>query len=135
LAQTRDHSLFESMIAAGLANEERRRQNPERNVLTASLGSDDAFEPEVLAQPLPLVDGDAFLLCTDGLWDHVTEPQMEGSLQRSTSPRAWVDDLAAQVSDRARPGHDNYTALAVWLGEAEFVTRLIKPASDATPTP
>jgi PPM family protein phosphatase len=128
LAQTRDHSLFESMIAAGFALDSNRRNNPERNVLTASLGAEDSFMPEVNGHIFAVQSGDVFLLCTDGFWDYVTEAQMEGSLQRASSPQQWLDQMGEQVARLGRAGQDNYSALAVWFGSPDFTTQLVMPS-------
>jgi serine/threonine protein phosphatase PrpC len=122
--RTRDHSLYQSMIDAGMADPADVRDNPQRNVLIASLGSRDAFEADVLASPIAVLPGDAFLLCSDGFWELVREAEMEAALQRADSPQAWIDELAASVERQARPAQDNYSALAVWSGEMDFRTRI-----------
>ncbi len=132
--QTRDHSLYESMVAAGLADEGDRRNNPVRNVLLASLGSDDAFAPEVTQTPYALRPGDALLLCTDGFWDYVTEPQMEGILQRVTTVDQWLSEMAGLVATRGPENQDNYSAIGIWLGRGDFDTRLM-PDGTQPPDP
>ena len=140
--QTRDHSLYESMIAAGLAIEQDRRRNPERNMLFASLGADQGFEPEVPAEPQRVCAGDAFLLCTDGFWDYVTEAEMAGCLQRAATAQAWLDEMAGMIDVAARGicDQDNFSALGLWIGRADFSTRLIgwqgrEPARGPAPDP
>ncbi len=125
VAQTRDHSLYQSMLDAGFLREDRRRGNNERNVLTGSLGSDDGFVPDVVAQPFDTRDGDAFLMCSDGLWDCIEEPLLEADLQHATSPQDWLDRLQRRVSDAARASQDNFSAIAVWIGEMDFATRIV----------
>ncbi len=124
--QTRDHSLYESMVAAGLADDADRRRHPERNVLLAALGSAEAFVPDIVAEPIAIHAGDAFLLCSDGFWDYVTESQMAGSLQRVTSVVQWLDEMAGLVAERGSAGQDNYSALAIWLGRGDFSTQLME---------
>lgn len=124
LHQTRDHSLYESMIAAGLATEGERRGNPARNVLFASLGGDEDFDPEVVSEVQPVHPGDAFLLCTDGFWDHVTETQMMGCLQRAATVQGWLDEMTTLIEASAR-GHrhqDNFSGLALWIGRRDAGT-------------
>jgi serine/threonine protein phosphatase PrpC len=132
--QTRDHSLYESMVAAGLADERDRRNNPERNVLLASLGSDEAFAPEVTQTPYPLRPGDALLLCSDGFWDYVTEPQMEGILQRVSTVDQWLAEMAELVAGRGHRSQDNYSAVGIWFGRGDFDTRLL-PGATQSPDP
>lgn len=114
LMRTRDHSLYQSMIEAGLADPAALRGNPQRNVLIACLGSVEHFEAEVLAQELALSAGDAFLLCSDGFWEPLAEEEMESALQQASSVQAWIDALEQAIARQARAGQDNYSALAVW---------------------
>ena len=99
-ARTRDHSLYQSMIEAGLADAGTLRGNPQRNVLTACLGSLEHFEADVVAQSVPLQPGDAFLLCSDGFWEPLDEAQMEAALQAGVR-RAGVD-RRARSADRTQ---------------------------------
>jgi serine/threonine protein phosphatase PrpC len=114
LLRTRDHSLYQAMIEAGIADAMSLRGNPQRNVLTASLGSLEDVEVDVTPSLFPLAHGDAFLLCSDGFWDMLSEPEMEAALAGAASPQAWIDDLADRVAGEARLAQDNYSALAIW---------------------
>lgn len=113
-AQTRDHSFVQSLIDAGFMKPEQRRGSPERNVLTASLGSVDACDADVSAEPFVVAPGDAFLLCTDGLWDYVDEQTMLAHLERAESPDDWLGLLEQEVLAHSRSGQDNYSAVAIW---------------------
>lgn len=124
LVRTRDHSLYQSMIDAGFADPEMLRGNPQRNVLIAALGSLEHFEADVPAKPFALLPGDAFLICSDGFWDLLQESEMEAALQRAASPQSWIEELAGMIERQARVGQDNYSALAVWFGTADFRTQV-----------
>jgi hypothetical protein len=43
-------------------------------------------------------------------------------LHRADSPEEWLDDMRAQIAARAAPKQDNYTAVAVWVGEPNEMT-------------
>jgi serine/threonine protein phosphatase PrpC len=124
LLRTRDHSLYQAMIDAGYAVPADPRSSPERNVLTASLGSAGALEAEVVAEHFRMAVGDAFLMCSDGLWGQVQESDMEAALQRAASPQAWIEELADRVQRQAGAEQDNYSALAIWFGSVDFSTRI-----------
>jgi PPM family protein phosphatase len=65
---------------------------------------------------LPLAAGDAFLLCSDGWWEAVGEDVMEGTLRGAREPADWLASMAATIQAAARPGQDNYSAVAVMVG-------------------
>ena len=122
--QTRDHSLYESMIAAGLATEQDRRGNPARNMLFASLGGDEGFEPDVLAEAQRICAGDAFLLCTDGLWDGLDDAAMLQALQGSADAAGWLESLEQALLRTPRRGRDNYSAIALRVSDIGEATRI-----------
>lgn len=115
-ARTRDHSLYQSMIDAGLADPGNLRGNPPRNILTTCLGSVDHFEADVIADNHALLPGDAFLLCSDGFWEPLDEGLIEAALREAPDVQSWIDALEQAVARRAAAGQDNYSAIGVWYG-------------------
>lgn len=114
IVQSRDHSVVQSMVDAGYLQSHEMRNSPDRNKLLKALGDENSFEPTVQRHALPLLDQDVFLLCTDGLWEHVEESQMVHTLENSVSAEDWLRLLESQVLARANVTHDNYSAIAVW---------------------
>lgn len=121
LAHTRDHSVVQSMVDAGLLMPEEMRTHPRRSELQSALGS----QPEHLlvstaTRPWTMLPGDVFLLCTDGLWEFVDEAEMCASLSRARDPSAWLAQLEQLVLQHAaeggKIGHDNFSGIAVWVG-------------------
>jgi PPM family protein phosphatase len=114
VAQTRDHSVVQSLVEAGLLDPKNLRTAPDRSKLLAAMGDLDAFEPRVTGEPFVLEDRDKFLLCTDGLWEYVEEEELQSTLDDAGSAEEWLRLLEARVLARGRKGQDNYSALAVW---------------------
>jgi serine/threonine protein phosphatase PrpC len=117
IERTHDHSLVQSLVDAGMLAPERVGDHPQRSELRSALG----VAPEVLevaaADGLQAVQpGDAFLLCSDGLWEYVSDAAMAALLLEAGDARAWLDALADAVRGAARhkAHHDNFTALVVW---------------------
>ncbi|MCY1187419.1 hypothetical protein D9M73_283950 [compost metagenome] len=77
-----------------------------------------------ISEPLPLEDGDAFLLCTDGFWQHVPPAVLERSLRLAGSPNEWMAIQRLRLESLTPRPADNYSALAVWVGEPQQVTLL-----------
>lgn len=123
--QSRDHSVLQRMIDAGLGDAALLRTHPQRSVLLAALGSLDGVQPEVPLQAETVREGDVFLLCSDGLWEYVDESLMEARLAASATAESWLAALEAELLARAERGHDNYSAIAVWLGDRAETTQFV----------
>jgi PPM family protein phosphatase len=122
--QSRDHSVLQGMIDAGYGDAALLRSHPRRGVLLHALGADEPLPPSsVVEAPFYLRDGDVFLLCTDGVWEFVSETVMEQRLFGSADAGAWLAALEVEVLQRARPGHDNYSAMAIRVTEIGDATR------------
>lgn len=66
---TRDHSVVQSMIENGEITEEQAKHHPNRNVITRALGVNERIDADY--NEISLTDGDAILICTDGLTNYV----------------------------------------------------------------
>ena len=113
--QTKDHSVPQVMVDAGDIAYEDIRQHEDRNRLTRSLGNDGKVRSTVLAKPVAISAGDAFLLSTDGFWEFVSEADMEATLAQADSPENWLAAMEAILLHNAPTSHDNYTATALFL--------------------
>jgi len=86
------------------------------------VGSEEMPEQAIRDEPLPLQPGDIFLLCSDGFWENISEDIMEDMLREATTPEQWIDNMMNKIPDPCAPDLDNYSALAVWVGEPDAVT-------------
>jgi serine/threonine protein phosphatase PrpC len=122
---TKDHSIAQQFVDAGFWPHDSIRNHPQRSRLLAAIGSEGEMRPEVSAEPIQCLDGDVFLICTDGFWEWVTENEMEQSLGDAISAEQWLHQLCDTISKKAdlsgKP-RDNCTAYAIWLGEPEVIT-------------
>ncbi|WP_109482223.1 protein phosphatase 2C domain-containing protein [Paraburkholderia sp. C35] len=117
--QTRDHSLVQEMVDAHLIKPGDARHHPRRNVLLAALGTPGELDIDSFDGTFALLDRDAFLLCSDGLWEYVDETYMSEALGGAATPDAWLGALAARVRSMAPASHDNFSALAVWIADPD----------------
>ncbi|WP_295583881.1 protein phosphatase 2C domain-containing protein [uncultured Lamprocystis sp.] len=113
--QTADHSVPQALVKAGEITAAEVRFHEDRNRLLRTLGNDKDLRPTLAETLLPLATGDAFLLCTDGWWEYVTEPEMEVALAKSASPAQWLQTMATGLLRRAPMDHDNFTAIALFV--------------------
>lgn len=113
--QTLDHSMPQALVQTGAIRPEEIRRHPERNRLLKSLGGDGEAIPTLEDEPIAVAAGDAFLLCTDGFWELVTEEEMLAALAGVAGPAEWLDRMEAGLVRVASGAHDNYSATAVIL--------------------
>ena len=113
--QTKDHSVPQMMVDAGHISADAVRHHEDRNRLTRSLGNSGKLRTAVLDHALPTSVGDAFLLCTDGFWEFVTESDMQTTLEKSATPTAWLSAMDHLLIGCAPVSHDNYTATAIFV--------------------
>jgi serine/threonine protein phosphatase PrpC len=118
VSQTEDHSVPQSLAKAGEISLEQIRGHADRNRLLRSIGERGPARPSILTAPSPLCETDAFLLCTDGFWEHILEIEMLADLAASTSPEEWLTRAKSRLLKHASGEYDNYSALAV-LYEAD----------------
>ncbi len=119
LERTKDHSLVQSLVEAGLLTPEQTRSHPRRSELQSALGTDPSYlRVSTAARAWPTRAGDVFLLCTDGLWEYVDESDLALTLKQADGPVAWLQTLEAKVLEAVaaagKTGHDNFSAVAVW---------------------
>jgi PPM family protein phosphatase len=115
--RTCDHSLVQTMVDSGVILPEQVSQHPEANVLFTSLGLRDAFQPDVIDAPCALSDGDALLLCSDGVWGATPDIAMEDCLRRARTLDEWLQFIDQKVRAQVHGGSDNYSAVGVWCGD------------------
>ena len=104
-----DHSKVAELVRAGSLTAAEAADHPERHILTQAIGVRADIEPAVTsAEPQ---SGDRLLLCSDGLYNEVSEPELLDLLSADDPP----DDVAARLIERAneRGGRDNITALVL----------------------
>lgn len=120
---TVDDSVVQRMVDGGLLTPEQAHRHPQRNRLVSALGMDDAIEPVAPDGPAEIGDGDAFLLCCDGWWDALDDVLLARTLAVAPSPEDWLADMQRRIEARAIPRQDNFSAVAVWVGDPAQSTR------------
>jgi protein phosphatase len=106
-ALTRDHSVVAELIAAGDLAPDQARGHPAKNVVLRAIGMASGFEADVNA--CPLQDGDRVLLCSDGLWEMLSDDEIAAVIGGEGSMR----QIALQLVDRANDagGADNISVV------------------------
>lgn len=113
-AITRDHSLLQEQMDAGLITAEEAQYSHNRNLITRAIGVMPDVEPEVHSYAVQ--DGDTYLMCTDGLYGLVEHEDMQASLM---ALRGNLDLCAQQLVQMANDhgGSDNISLILMRIGE------------------
>ncbi len=104
---TDDHSWVREQVAAGFLTEEAARSHPLKNVVTQALGG--SAEPRVDILETELMDGDLYLLCSDGLNSMLADHEIAERLGEAGS----LEEMATRLIDGAneRGGTDNISVV------------------------
>ncbi len=115
---TVDHSEVQRMVNMGLITAEEARTHPRRHVINQYLGmpSDEVRVEPSISAPIPVMEGDRFLLCSDGLTDMVDNPAIQTLLAKGDAPIEAAQALMQQAL--ANGGRDNVTVMCVYIRNA-----------------
>ena len=137
---TTDHSVVQELVAAGRLSPEEAENHPYGNVITRAVGPSDGVVPDYVR--LDVVDGDRFVVCSDGLTKELTDYGIQHFLDEHADPAA----AAAAMLDAAleNGGRDNITVIVLdvaWgdarraapVADADAVTAPVAVAGSSTP--
>lgn len=110
--RTADHSFVGELVRNGKLSEEQARLSAKSNIITRALGADTDVDVDIDIRPYE--KGDRFILCTDGIWGSMPEPELIKQMARKGDLGVALDTLDANVeaAGMAKGGkHDNYSAI------------------------
>ncbi len=122
---TKDHSLLQEQIDAGLITQDQAAVSPIKNLVTRALGVEQAVMLEV--NEFSVEPGDLYLMCSDGLSDMVTDEV----IARIAGEASGLDQIAGHLVTAANDngGKDNISVLMIAVNEAAekkgFIARLL----------
>jgi serine/threonine protein phosphatase PrpC len=113
-----DHSVPQMLVFAGELKEKNIRNHPDRNRLLRVLGARNVDLKVDYSDEYTIDDCQAFLLCSDGFWECITERKMCKFLKKSKSVQEWLDMMVKEVEKNGKGTNmDNNSAIAVWVKE------------------
>jgi len=109
--RTRDHSRVQMLIDQGLLSARDAANHPGRNRIYSCLGG--THSPQIEYSPrIDLLDGDTFVLCSDGVWGPLGDEALLLGLVDSPLHQA-VPRLMGQAEARAGETADNLSMVAM----------------------
>jgi len=104
---TRDHSLVQRYVELNLLTREEASVHAQKNVLYRALGQSETLEVDALTRRLP--PNAKLMLCSDGLWNLVSEEEIADIVSKHSNPQEACDKLVALAN--AHGGSDNITVI------------------------
>lgn len=86
-------------------------ENPKKDTLAAYIGSGEYLFPDVSIKPLLPYVGDRILICSDGVYNALSEPELENCLTLSAQDSA--DAICNMVLGKGYSNQDNFTAIVL----------------------
>jgi protein phosphatase len=106
---TKDHSWVADQVESGFMTAAEAKRHPFRNVITQALGN--GIDLEVSIQEFEMADGEALLLCSDGLTGMVSDDQIFSIYNQASNLQGAVNGLVSKAIDNG--GEDNVSVVIV----------------------
>ena len=126
---TTDHTVVQKMVQAGMLKPEEAADHPDASVLERAIGNKPNIEVDI-SKELPLTDGDAILLCSDGLSGYVTSQEIESALRSPSTSQEMTTRLVNLALQKG--GKDNVTVQFIQYGPRK-TPQLVEPPNPEKP--
>ncbi len=105
---TKDDSWAAQLVASGVISEDEAERHRNLHFVTKAVGQDSPVEPDFIQTTLKT--GDYLLLCSDGLWNMVTDPQLLNKFKKAKGNLTPLVDSLIEAANAAG-GKDNITVI------------------------
>ena len=106
---TWDHSYVGELVRRGKITSDEARFHSKNNVITRAVGAEETVEPDYFQAELE--DGEIILLCTDGLYNMLSERMIQKVVTANGSLRAKAEKLVELANEAG--GKDNIGAVLI----------------------
>lgn len=111
--QSKDHSVCQKLVDWGELTKDQIRHHEDRNRLTCVMGEHRELS-NINLKTFNTTSG-AFLLCSDGLWENVSDTEIEEDFKKAKSPGQWINYMSQRAFKSEGDKLDNISAIAVYL--------------------
>ena len=109
---TTDHSVVQELLDAGYISDESAGTHPQRHIITRALGVGPRPEADVVL--LPVMAGERFLACSDGLTGELSDARIAALVGAGNDVEETVATLTSEAESAG--ARDNVTVVAVHVG-------------------
>ena len=130
--RTKDHSVCQASVDMGEMTDDDVRHSADRSGLLKVLGDSS---PLKVPKPYELIDpqdGDAFLICSDGFWEHIYDLEMQSDLLKSGNAREWLEHMLKRLLLRSENSGDNFTAVCGMIHAPDKLPKTTALSEDFT---
>ncbi|HEX5152620.1 MAG TPA: Stp1/IreP family PP2C-type Ser/Thr phosphatase [Parafilimonas sp.] len=124
---SKDQTLVQQLVDAGTITAESAATHPQKNILLNALGTKADMEASMLKLDESLDDNNLLLLCSDGLYDMVSEAEMLAAIEQTSDMDEILNLLITKAL--ANGGSDNITIL-IAAKKTAFHMRASKDTED-----
>lgn len=106
---TKDHSVVGRLLRMGFITKAQARTHPNKHVILRSLGERPILPADFYSGNI--LPGDIFFLCTDGIFEHFTEEEIQDFLIQKRHLSEGIGKLIEIANERG--GDDNMTVMSI----------------------
>lgn len=112
---TNDHSVAFKKYKAGEISRDDICTDEDQSLLLRTIGSVDHCEPEFYESDVQLESGDAFLLCSDGFWEYISDEEILIDMLKAENAKKWAEMLLIRLMGRIDGENDNLAVLTMMV--------------------
>ena len=102
-------SELEQQYISGKISEAQMLNNPMKKRITSYLGAEVLKDIEICEKPIKLKRGDKVILCSDGVYNSISEIEMETILMAKLKPYEVAEEIIEMIKAKNFPKQDNAT--------------------------
>lgn len=106
---TKDHSLVEEMVRAGVLDKEEAKNRQDKHIITRAVGAAASVEPDYFT--VELEEGDIVLLCSDGLTNMLEDEEIRRILNVARDVEEKAQELVKRANEKG--GGDNISVILI----------------------
>ena len=113
VSQSKDDTIAQLLVDEEALNVSDIRFHRQRNDLLQAIGDFGKINPNIIRNPVELMEKDIFCLTTVGFWENIDEHDMENDLSRFEDKKQWLNSLEKRILASLRDNIENYTIAQV----------------------